>query len=564
MNKPSIFLVQDAPEQLAASGVEERGAIFTRREVVEFMLDLAGYTPDRPLFEMSLLEPSFGDGDFLFPVVDRLLASMRHHQRRLETQTITLRHCLRAVELHRDTYAGTSAGLTSHLEENGLSPDAANSLCEAWLIEGDFLFTRLEQDFDFVVGNPPYVRQERIPDALLQSYRELFSTIFGRADLYVPFIEKALRLLEKGGTLSLICSDRWMKNRYGSKLRHFVSEGYHLHYYIDMVNTPAFNTNVIAYPAIMVIRREKGSTTYLAHRPEIDAQTLSLLRDKLLDPKKLSGAVSQIAGFVQGDEPWILETTDRIALVRRLEADFPLIEASGCRIGIGVATGSDKVFIAPFDALDVESDRKLPLVTTKDIRTGNVQWKGLGVINPFADDGRLVDLDAYPRLKAYFEVHEEKIRRRHVAKRRPDGWYRTIDRIYPELTHKPKLLIPDIKGSTHVVYEGGDLYPHHNLYYITSDAWDLHILQAVLMSGIAQLFVATYSTIMHGGGLRFQAQYLRRIRLPRWQDVPEDTKTALIEAVRADDRYACNAAVSALYCLSEEEQAAIAADKQGA
>ena len=541
----------------------ERGAIFTRREVVEFMLDLAGYTPDRPLFEMSLLEPSFGDGDFLFPVVDRLLASVRNHQGRLETETIfeTLRHCLRAVELHRDTYAGTSASLVSHLEKNGISPDAANALCEAWLTEGDFLLTRLEQDFDFVVGNPPYVRQERIPDALIQSYRELFSTIFDRADLYVPFIEKSLRLLKKGGTLSFICSDRWMKNRYGSKLRRFVSEGYHLHYYIDMVNTPAFNSDVIAYPAITVIRREKGSTTRLAHRPEIDAQSLGLLRDKLLDPKNLSGAVSQIAGLVQGDEPWILEASDQIALVRRLEADFPLIEDAGCRVGIGVATGADKVFIAPFDALDVEPDRKLPLVTTKDIRSGHVQWKGLGVLNPFADDGRLVDLEAYPRLKAYFEVHEDKIRRRNVAKRRPDGWYRTIDRIYPELTHKPKLLIPDIKGSAHVVYEGGELYPHHNLYYITSETWELHALQAVLLSGIARLFVATYSTIMAGGFLRFQAQYLRRIRLPRWQDVPEDTRAALIEAAREEDRSACNAAVSALYQLSEDEQAAIAADK---
>jgi HEAT repeat protein len=64
--------------------------------------------------------------------------------------------------------------------------------------------------------------------------------------------------------------------------------------------------------------------------------------------------------------------------------------------------------------------------------------------------------------------------------------------------------------------------------------------------------------------LRFQAQYLRRIRLPRWQDVPEATRTALIEAARAQDRLACNAAVSALYHLSEEEQAAIAAGKQGA
>ena len=51
----------------AGSGVEERGAIYTRREVVEFILDLAGYTPDKPLHRLRVLEPSFGEGDFLLP-----------------------------------------------------------------------------------------------------------------------------------------------------------------------------------------------------------------------------------------------------------------------------------------------------------------------------------------------------------------------------------------------------------------------------------------------------------------------------------------------------------------
>src|SRR3546814_1202226 len=55
----------------------ERGAIFTRREVVDFILDLVGYTSERPLQEQALLEPSFGDGDFLLVAIDRLLAAWR-------------------------------------------------------------------------------------------------------------------------------------------------------------------------------------------------------------------------------------------------------------------------------------------------------------------------------------------------------------------------------------------------------------------------------------------------------------------------------------------------------
>ena len=58
-------------------GLEARGAIFTRSEVVDFILDLAGYTEDQLLHEKRLLEPSFGGGDFLLPIIQRLLSAWR-------------------------------------------------------------------------------------------------------------------------------------------------------------------------------------------------------------------------------------------------------------------------------------------------------------------------------------------------------------------------------------------------------------------------------------------------------------------------------------------------------
>ena len=109
------------------------------------------------------------------------------------------------------------------------------------------------------------------------------------------------------------------------------------------------------------------------------------------------------------------------------------------------------------------------------------------------------------------------------------------------------MLIPDIKGEAHIVHDDGSYYPHHNLYYITSGEWDLHALQAVLLSGIARLFIATYSTKMRGGYLRFQAQYLRRIRIPYWQKVPENLRSELIAAGKSGDQARCDAAVVALY-----------------
>lgn len=553
---PGLCPVTAAVEALSRAGeIEERGAIFTRREVVEFILDLSGYSADRPLHELRLLEPSIGEGDFLLPAIDRLLLVWKATGLPLET----IGDCIRAVELHRDTFLRARAAVISSLMAVGVSAGSAESLADRWMIHGDFLLAEIPGVFDVVVGNPPYVRQEMIPAALLAEYRSRYATIYDRADLYVPFIERSLGLLAHGGTLGFICADRWMKNRYGGPLRELIAKAFRLKVYVDMTDTPAFQSDVIAYPAITIIARDKPGATRLAYRPRIDRAALNHLARQLIAPEQPQeeSEVQELHNVADGANPWLLGAADPLSLLRRLEEEFPSIENAGCKVGIGVATGADEVFIGPYDELDVEDDRKQPLVMTRDIVNGSVEWRGFGVINPAAEGGGLVDLDRYPRLKRYLEARRHILSRRHCAQKAPNHWYRTIDRITPSLTRRPKLLIPDIKGDAHIVYEEGRLYPHHNLYFITSDEWDLRALQAVLLSRVARLFVSTYSTRMRGGYLRFQAQYLRRIRLPRWKDVPVALRLKLVQAAHDRDLVACDMHAFALYGLSEKEQAVL-------
>jgi hypothetical protein len=564
---PSPDLFDNLPEALSpvvakqvamlarVEGADERGAVFTRPEVVRFILDLAGYRLDQPLHELRLLEPSFGGGEFLLAAAERLIAAWRAAGSP-GSALQTLGNALVGVELHGETFDETRRRLTGHLLSLELDEETAQSLADRWLVRGDFLLESIEGRFDFVVGNPPYVRQELIPNELLREYKRRYTTIYNRADLYVPFIERSLRLLGEGGRLGFICSDRWMKNRYGAPLRRLVADHFGLQIFVDMVDTPAFFRDVIAYPAITVIGPERGGATRVARRPKIAPAALSDLARRLtcLDPVGDSDGVRELQGIVNGDAPWLLDADGPMALLRRLEARYPTLEEAGCKVGIGVATGADKAFIGAFDELDVEPDRKLSLVRTQDIQSGEVRWRGDGVINPFADGGGLVDLAEYPKLAAYLEARREVIAVRHCAKKNPSRWYRTIDRIFPALAGQPKLLIPDIKGEAHIVYEAGRYYPHHNLYYIISDSWDLHALQAVLLSGIARLFVASYSTRMRGGYLRFQAQYLRRIRIPAWEDVSSELQNELRDAAIAGDPGRCNLAVAGLYGLTDEER----------
>ena len=192
------------------------------------------------------------------------------------------------------------------LSREELTMQTRLALLDKWLIQGDFLLESIGGHFDYVVGNPPYVRQEMIPDALMKEYRQRFRTIFDRADIYIPFIEKSLSLLSGDGKLGFICADRWMKNRYGGPLRKLVAENYRLKFYVDMVDTPAFHSDVIAYPAITIISKEPSGPTRLARQPEISVDSLAALSQKMLSQKPLDAEDIEPVSYTHLTLPTIL------------------------------------------------------------------------------------------------------------------------------------------------------------------------------------------------------------------------------------------------------------------
>jgi hypothetical protein len=546
--------VQNAINTLASSGgIEARGAIYTKPEVVDFILDLASVNELEDLTKLRFLEPSFGGGDFLLPLLKRVLASWRTHHGKLPAPS-EIKDSLVAFELHTETFSSTRELLGRELIAEGYTSQEADYLLTQWLYNDDYLLASSEGCFNIVVGNPPYVRQELIPNPLLREYRMRFRTFYDRADIYIPFIEKSLSLLAPGGALGFICADRWMKNKYGGPLRELISESYHFKIYVDMVHTQAFQEDVSAYPAITIISNASPGITRILRNPDVSKCSLRLIADQLASDDSLPDTSRlESTALSPGASPWLLGGLRQVDLIRKIEAEFPLLEDVGCKVGIGVATGADRVFIGNYDKLDVETCRKLRIVRTKDIAGGHVQWLGKGVINPFSDSGKLVDLTNFPKLENYLNQHKQAILARHCAQKNPIGWYRTIDRITPSLAARPKLLVPDIKGESHIVYEDGEFYPHHNLYYLISDEWDLRCLQAVLMSSLTKAFIAMYSTRMRGGFLRFQAQYLRRIRIPKWCMVSDVMKAELSEAAVARDLDACNDAVCRLYNIKIDD-----------
>jgi adenine-specific DNA-methyltransferase len=529
---------------------DDHGEVFTRRWVVELILDLAGYTADRDLAVVTAVEPSCGAGAFLGPMLERLVQSCSSHGRSIAEAA----GAIRAFDLLSDNAALATKAAATQLVEAGVADSTAWDLAEGWVTAGDFLLTdHVEQSVDFVLGNPPYIRLENLPAGRNAAYRRACTTMRGRSDIFVGFIEMGLRLLRPDGALGFIVADRWMRNQYGAALRAFVAEQFSVDAVIEMHDVDAFEEEVSAYPAVTVIRRRPQARPVVAATTsgfgEAQASRLASWAGernaKALEFGSLSAA--RLPGWFSGSDSWPSANPEQLALIADLERRFPALQdpTTGTRVGIGLATGADDVYLTR-DVTDIEPERLLPMVMAKDIARGRISWSGTHLVNPWDDTG-LVNIDRWPNFRAHLERHGARVRRRHTASKSPSQWWRTIDRMSPGLRETPKLLIPEMKASAHPVLDEGSFYPHHNLYFVISGAWDLQVLGGLLLSDVANLFVGAYCVKMRGGTYRFQAQYLRRIRVPAPDQLPKSLRRQLAEAFSNRDVESATAAAAAAF-----------------
>ncbi len=173
----------------AAEPGAEYGEVFTRRWVVEFILDLVGYDPAADLAAMTIIEPSCGTGAFLLPIVERLIASCEQRARSI----VEAADAVTAFDLLPTNAKVAREAVLALLVQHGVQQDAAERLVNRWVRAGDFLLAAHPADCaDFVVGNPPYIRLEDVPSRLTDEYRRSYPTMRGRSDIYVGFFEKGI------------------------------------------------------------------------------------------------------------------------------------------------------------------------------------------------------------------------------------------------------------------------------------------------------------------------------------------------------------------------------------
>jgi hypothetical protein len=337
------------------------GQHYTPREIARLLAAFAIRAPDDLVFD-----PSCGDGRLLEEAL-MLKKELRCGSRSTPAssdQVFGVERAPLAVRAARRTGACVSAADFFDVEPGVPNP------------------SRMPAEFDAIIGNPPYIRQEligpsgkrRIEDRLARD-RAASPDVFwprwsGRSDIYVYFFAHSIRFLKKHGRLVFLTASSWLDAGYGRALREFLLNNFRL---IAVIESAAecFFADASINTCITVLEREADSRArenHVVRFVRFNRALAQILGTGTLGPARLAGDIARaktpsngesyrIRGVAQSELAGRLSTraADQ-GWGRYLRADdifFKVIEGGGSRllnlstmanVRFGVKTGANEFF----------------------------------------------------------------------------------------------------------------------------------------------------------------------------------------------------------------------------
>lgn len=297
--------------------------------------------------------------------------------------------------------------------------------------------------FDAVVGNPPYVKlqnfrpaQPDVAEYLIHGRLGVIAPPFASTqtgfDLYLPFIEQGLRMLNGGGRLGYIAPSLWTVNEYGGGLRALVSRGRHLDRWLDFRSHQVFE-EATTYTALQFFSRAPTAAVRVAQAPT-----------GVVPPDPWADAGRALDwGHVAYSDRWLLLTGEERTLVDRLAATCKRLDdpAHTTNVFVGVQTSADAVYhlrhIGPGRYLcspggtprplpyevEIEDAIMRPLVSGAEAKRYVSPVTDVWVLFPYRDGDKGVELipaavmaTAYPKAWAYLLRFKEILRGREASR----------------------------------------------------------------------------------------------------------------------------------------------------
>jgi type I restriction-modification system DNA methylase subunit len=306
------------------------------------------------LENVKVLDPACGSGAFLVYVFDYLMAENKRVASIRGTlfnndQYIRsiLKNNIFGVDLNEESVEITKLSLWLKSAEKGKKLTSldknikcGNSLISDIKVAGIKSFNWNDEfseiidagGFDIIVGNPPYVRLQSIKSNNAEDipyYESVYKTARGRFDLYVLFIEKAIRLLSDEGKVSYILPHKFLGSNFGAATRKYLSEGRYLEKLVHFGSYKVFE-DASTYTCILSLSHNNNCVRYLSTNPI----------ENISESDFIDVPYSNLS-----EENWIFTDMQTSNLLNKITSQKTKLNDAFSRISRGVVTGADGVFI---------------------------------------------------------------------------------------------------------------------------------------------------------------------------------------------------------------------------
>ena len=302
------------------------GQVFTPQWIISEILDLLEYNNER-ILEKYILEPSSGDGAFLFEIVKRYIdVCLVKNFEKFEIKK-HLEKYIYAVEIDEIEYQKSIQNL------NKLVKDKLG-------IEEDFNWNVYHQNtlnfyknyinfFDFVVGNPPYIRIHNLDAETRTVLKQDFLFSEGTIDIYLSFFEMGFKMLKKDGLLGYITPNSYLHNSSYSLFREYLKNEKLVSKLIDFKANKVFKV-FSTYTAITIINKN-NTQNYFEYK--------ELINDKI-------EWVNDINFGSLNKKDWSFTNNENEHFLTKLEKDKNAVIKDFFDVQYGFATLRDKLFIS--------------------------------------------------------------------------------------------------------------------------------------------------------------------------------------------------------------------------
>jgi hypothetical protein len=420
--------------------------------------------------------------------------------------------------------------------------------------------------FDIVIGNPPYVRQEQIKE-LKPILQKQFSCYTGVADLFVYFFERGYQLLNTGGVLSYICSNKYFRSGYGEKLRDFLGKNTTIQQLVDFGDTDIFTA--IAYPSIILFSKGKASK-------ESKLKALSWQQTEVLNdfPNVFDTQHFLMPQSVLKADGWRLENTQVLNLLAKLRnAGKPLGKYVNGKFYRGITTGFNEAFVIERDTKDKliaehpsSAEVIKPLLRGRDVKKWCVDYQNLYLI--FTKRG--IDIKKYPAIKKHLGQYKNRLTAGVEGGRKVGSyqWYEIQDNVaYWQEFEQPKIILGIFMDKATFAFDKNGFFANNALHIIAgADEY----VTAILNSSVGWWYLKGICTDLQNGYLQAYKDKLEQIPIPTATEAEQKAIETLVQkCLEAKGQNVTqweqeiDQIVARLYGLSDEEMEIIQSQNRG-